>query len=467
MSKKKIVFIWSPATVKPSVTLPNLSISYLSRFLKVHGYDVVNIDLNIILYGYHKEMRLPDNKNKFNSLIIKIIKFVEKFNPDVMCVSNWSGNFPFSLEFIRGYKSRNSDCVVIIGGEPATFTPDEVLGILPEIDFLVRGEGELTLLELCNAINNKKSNFSIIKGISYINRNTNKIVHTHNRDSIKDLDMLPLIDFEEFVFKEKLTNELFNIITTRGCPYGKCSFCSIIKKFNYYRTHSIQYIIKQIKHIIKLYNPVEISINDDDFLTHKIKFLGLTKQIIKNGLKVQFSCGGRGDQLNKENLELLEKAGFIHITAGVENILPKVLALYCKAADIQTYIKNVKKGISSCKDFNISIAVSFIIGSPIETKEDMVKNIEYMRHISHIINRLDISPLCIYPGSGLWERYRKGEFSIFKKSSNISYIDDLYSNLPWVVPYAYLVRNNYYQDKIFEDMLNEISNQINAIPLRS
>lgn len=466
MSKKKIVFIWSPAPVKPSVTIPNLSISYLSRFLKVHGYDVINIDLNTLLYEYYKEIKLPDNKIEFNNLMIKIIKFVEKFNPDVMCVSNWSGNFPFSLEFVRRYKSRNCDCKVIMGGEPATFTPDEVLGILPEIDFLVRGEGELTLLELCNTINNKGSNFSMVKGISYINRNTNKIVHTPNRELIEDLDILPLIDFEEFVFKEKLTNELLNIVTTRGCPYGRCSFCSIIKKFKFYRTNSIQYILKQIKHLIKLYNPLEISINDDDFLSHKIKFLSLTRQIVKNELGVQLSCGGRGDQLNKENLILLEKAGFIHITVGVENILPKVLNLYYKAIDIPTYIKNVKEGISACKDFNISIAASFIIGSPLETKEDMIKNIEYMRHISPIINRLDISPLCIYPGSDLWERYSKGEFSIFKKGSNLPYIDDIYSNLPWVVPHAYLVKNNHYQDGTFERILNESSNQINAIQLR-
>ena len=187
----------------------------------------------------------------------------------------------YNADKLPEYKKRNPEVKIILGGNNATFVPDETLSLIKEIDFLVRGEGQNTILELADALfKNKKVND--IKGISF--RKDNRIINNPDRELIKDINKLPLLDFSSF---QDFKSDNFALMASIGCPYN-CSFCSCPGFWKKYRFYSVDYMIKQIKLLQRLFGDVKIDFWDSNITMNKPWGKSFCNRLIKDKMNMEF-----------------------------------------------------------------------------------------------------------------------------------------------------------------------------------
>ncbi len=291
---------------------------------------------------------------------------------DFVCISSITSTANRAFQIAEKFKNRGIP--VAMGGPHSTFLPDESLNYA---DYVVRGEGEETLEELFDHLENNKS-LDTIKGLSYKNANQ-EIVHNPDRALINDLDEAPIPDFSIVYKWEKA--KVVPVATSRGCPFG-CKFCSVIPMFGRkYRFKSIDRVIEEIKTTAPKRGHVFFI--DDNFAADKRRTKELLRTIIENNIKFEWSAQVRTDVVkDTELIELMEKAGCFAVFIGFESINPKTLSLYNKGqglADIEDAIKIVKK-------HNINIHGMFVLGSDTD-------DIQTIRNTAKFAKKLDIESI--------------------------------------------------------------------------
>ncbi len=325
--------------------------------------------------------------------------------PDIVGISSVTPNFNKAVK-IAGEIKTASDIPIIIGGAHITALPHT----LPEcFDFGIVAEGEQTMLELLNALeNNGRSNsFEHIDGLVY--REANKLIHTKKREMITPLDNIPFPKREilknqwSFSFEDNVS-----MITSRGCPY-KCRFCSSSANWRPFRFHSAEYVVDEIKHLIDVYNPKFINFYDDLFIANKERLAKIVDLIKAEKIneKVQFNCSVRADLLDERTCKLFKEMNLTAIGFGAESGSDKILSYLKK--DTVTVAQN-QETIDLANKYDIRIAASFIIGSPFETKIDILKTYDFINKNKLKMSQVDVYPMTPYPGTEIWDFARKKNF---------------------------------------------------------
>lgn len=356
---------------------PPLGLAYIASYLeKYGGYKDVSIETDI------------------NAVVEK--------KPDVVGISSVTPNFNKAVKIAKEVKIV-LDIPVIIGGAHITALPHT----LPEcFDFGIVGEGEQTMLELLFALekNRHSNSFEHIDGLVYWE--ANKSICTKKREMIKPLDRIPFPKREilknqwSFSFEDNVS-----MITSRGCPY-KCRFCSSSANWRPFRFHSAEYVVDEIKHLIDVYNPKFINFYDDLFIANKerlAKIVDLIK-VEKINEKVQFNCSVRADLLDESTCKLFKEMNLTAIGFGAESGSDKILNYLKK--DTTTVAQN-QETIDLANKYNLRIASSFIIGSPFETKIDLLKTYDFINKNKLKLSQADVYPMTPYPGTEIWDFARQ------------------------------------------------------------
>lgn len=317
---------------------------------------------------------------------------IKKFKPDLICLSSVTQNYNLACQYARLAKKYN--LLVIIGGvhismSPASLTEDMDVGVL--------GEGEETICDLVELflIKHKllKEDLSRVKGIVYIDEDK-KICLTPVRDLITPLDKIPLPARDLF----EIRRETY-LFTSRGCPY-RCAFCASCRFWDKVRFFSAQYVVKEIKHLVKYYKVDTINFCDDIFILDKNRLKEIINLLEKEEIlgKVTFSCSARANLINEEIVQLLKKMGVKSIGLGLESGSPKILE-YLKGPSVT--IQDGIRAINIIKKFGIKIYASFIIGSPQETREDIMKTLKFIKKAK--LFGFDIYVLTPFFNTPVWE----------------------------------------------------------------
>jgi len=452
---KKVTLFWpfSNYDIRDKSLRPALNMAYLSSVLESKNFEVTVVDAKMI-YPLEELYKNPDNA------IEDFVKIIESTNPDLLAIGSWTSTMFFIANFVPKFKANNLDIPIVVGGYNPTFLPKETLELIPQIDILARGEGEFLLLDLIQAMNSKK-NINKVKGITFWKNG--KIVDTPNRQLIKNLDKIPIIDLENFLHIEKMKNSgiTFNIMSSRGCPFS-CNFCSVQKMWSKPRYFSIQYIIKQIKHLNDLYGLLQIPFGDDNFMVNISRARKLSKEIHRNFKDMKFGTNIRLESVSTQLISEFKKYGLDNLLIGIESIIPESLKFFNKTQNPELYIKLIYKSIEILKKSNLnSIILDFIIGAPNETKEDMLKLINFLKSIkkNEFIPILFI--VTLFPGSDLWNFYMNKKIEIYKVETPIElgnlsgpYAKE-YSHLAWMAPTYYRVKNSNMSVEEFESILKE------------
>jgi anaerobic magnesium-protoporphyrin IX monomethyl ester cyclase len=281
-------------------------------------------------------------------------------------------------------KTVNKDIVTIVGGVHFSFTPGESLQIFPEIDYIVRGEGELTIVDLIRTILNEKK-INEVMGISF--QKNKKIIHTQQRPLIENLDNLPYPAYHlveknlrryHFTMMAGRNTQYMILEGARGCDY-QCSFCT---QWNHWgcrwRTKSAKRIADEIEFLNETYGGVFLWFTDDNM---KLSFRGeplyneLHQRRCKDDIMLFFQARIDDIARHPDLITKLREVGTYWILSGVETDSQEILNEYKKGIKTQDAYQAMK----IMKQNDIFSQAMFIIG----TRKDTHESIERLRQYSH------------------------------------------------------------------------------------
>ncbi len=276
-----------------------------------------------------------------------------------------------------------------MGGPHSTFLPEESLQCA---DYVVRGEGEETIVELVEHLESGKSLRDII-GLSY--REGDTLIHNPERPLLQDLDAAPIPDLNLVHNWKKRTT--IPIATSRGCPFG-CRFCSVIQMFGRkYRFKSVERIIKEIKAVASR-KVQHIFFIDDNFAANKKRTKALLKRMIAEDIRVEWSAQVRTDiTRDPELVDLMAQTGCFGVFVGFESINPRTLALYNK----QQKVDDIVHCIETFKKASIYIHGMFVLGGDTDDIETIRSTKKFAKRLGiHSVQFLMLTPL---PGTPVFE----------------------------------------------------------------
>jgi anaerobic magnesium-protoporphyrin IX monomethyl ester cyclase len=378
--KKKIALVNTPfIEVKDNhPLLPPLGLTYLAASLEQNDHEIKIIDCPASNFNHEK-----------------LKKELSSFAPDIVGITSLTPTIDSAFQSARIAKETNPNSQVILGGPHATFLDKEVLSQESAIDIVVRGEGEQTLQEIAQSSNNA-NNLGNIAGITFRNEN-GQILQTPNRAFIKNLDDLPRPAYKYLNLEDyKLFGKLhMPIMASRGCLF-QCSFCVSSQMWGgRYRTRTPKSVADELEWLRDEHGADGVQFHDD-ILTPEVKRITeICDEIIERKINVPWGCQARVDQISKEVLVKLRKAGCNEVSYGIESGCQKIL----DAVKKKTSTEQNEKAIKMAKEAGIFVAVTALIGYPGETKENVKETLDLLRRAEP-----DDIWLCIatpYPGTEL------------------------------------------------------------------
>jgi len=343
---------------------------------------------------------------------------LERFKPDIIGISGFTQNAKTIQNSAETVKNFRRTIPVVIGGPHATAYWDDMLKD-KNVDIIVRGEGEFTILELVNALGSG-SGLTQINGLA-IRKNSSAYL-TPSREIISNLDILPfpawdLIDNKKYYYNPKLVHlrakeNYMAVFSSRGCPY-QCSYCHNMfgKKF---RPRSPENVFEEIHLLYKNYGVRQIEFWDDIFNFDRKRAEKILYLIRVSGMnmKLSFPNGLRSDLLDKDLLKKMKEAGTVHIGVAVETASSGLQ----KAIHKNLNLEKVKDIISQISKLGILARGFFILGFPKETKREMKKTINFaLKSSLHMASFFVLNP---YKGTQIY-------FEVKKLNRNIN--TDFYS----------------------------------------
>jgi anaerobic magnesium-protoporphyrin IX monomethyl ester cyclase len=300
------ILLVNPVTRSVSLSSPDLGLGYLATALKRENHQVDILDC------VNLKMTFEQFENYIADIDVDVIGF-RVFSSDLVSVNK-------SLAIVR---NKCPDIKIILGGAHPSYFPEQTLQYFEKADYAIRGEGEKGLTELIRYITDpniiKRENIPGLIWRENGNIKCNPPFFPEDLDSLGSPDW-KLINPCNYPFQTSYLTKsriVAPLIMTRGCPY-QCTFCAVRsitgKKI---RSHSVSYIIGEIKYLKAEFGIKEICFIDDNFLTFKNLIIDLCEQIIKNNLNIRWSCFGiRLDLVDEKIFSLMEKSGCYLLTVG-------------------------------------------------------------------------------------------------------------------------------------------------------
>jgi len=390
----------------------------------------------LLILAAYVERELPDIEIEILDCQVERLnwqgleKYIESSKPSMVLTSGFTCNVYNCVKTCEIAKKVDEKIITVAGGIHFSFTSEESLANFPEIDIVVRGEGELTIVDLIKTLN-KNGKLNHVQGISYRHRNV--IVHTPSRPLIKNLDSLPYPAYhlvEDYLKQYHFTlmagrNTRYMILeTARGCEY-KCSFCT---QWNHWggtwRTKSTKRIADEIEYLNETYDGVFLWLTDDHV---NLRFRGkqlyeeLRHRRCKDDIMLFFQARTDDVASNADLISKLREVGVYWILCGVET-------------DSEENLNEYKKGITKSDAYNamkilkksdIFSQAMFVIGARRDTRE----SIESLRQYSiDIASDLAIyTTLTPFPGTIYYETAKKNGWI---EDSNYANYDMVHAIMP-------------------------------------
>ncbi|UCF05915.1 MAG: radical SAM protein [bacterium] len=303
-------------------------------------------------------------------------------------------------------KKANPETVTVYGGVHASFTAQDTLQHIREIDIIARGEGEITSLELANCLLRGDRDYSQIDGISF--RDGGEIKHNKPRDRIKDLDQLPypatlLPDWDAYISPlESSDTPSLHTMTSRGCPFN-CIFCSSASMWGkMYSTRSAKNVVDEIELFKNRYGIKGMKFYDSTLTLKKSHIISICDELVERKLDILWECDVRADTVSRELLSEMRDSGCRYIGIGLETVSPKVMSTLRK----QITVEQVEDTMRWAKELGIEAKVFMIMGLPGEDASTALEAVQFIKEHRDDASKIHIGPAQIYPGTPL-EHYAK------------------------------------------------------------
>ncbi|MEX2703306.1 MAG: radical SAM protein [Candidatus Baldrarchaeota archaeon] len=378
----KILLVAPPArsAIKEvlGVTSPPLGLAYIASVLENNGEDVKIIDSlaeNCTLYDIKRE--------------------IDSWGADIVGVTSTTPTFYDALKVAK--IAKESGAVTVLGGPHVTFTAKETLSNYSFVDYVVRGEGEFTMLELVKSIKNGEEPKSVL-GLSY-RAKSGVIKENRPRPPLMNLDALPmpayhLLPMSKYTFQGY---RFATMVTSRGCPF-KCVFCSSSRICGKrWRGHSAERVVNEIEFLTDRYKIKFIEFLDDTFTFDKNRVKEICNEIANRGIDVMWTGSSRVNLFNRELALKIKSAGCQIVYFGVESGSQRILNLMKKGITLEQSVKAIRLA----KEVGINTVASFILGMPDESVEEANATIKFATRLSPDYAQFTICTP--YPGTELYD----------------------------------------------------------------
>jgi radical SAM superfamily enzyme YgiQ (UPF0313 family) len=355
---------------------PPLGISYVAAAFESAGAEVKVIDYLVSRYRTEK-----------------LKTELDTFKPDAVGTTSVTMNFPAAVEIIRDVKEINPSIVTMMGGPHVTFDAENTLKKHPEIDLLVLGEGERTIMELTPFIKDRPS-WPEIRGIAYVDGEG--VMITESRSFVQDIDSLPLPSRHLLPISRYLALGFpVSIITSRGCP-NQCIFCQGRRMVG----HRVRYrdpmkVVDEIEEILS-YGFARINIADDLFVSKKERAQAICREILRRKLNFTWSAFSRVNTVDFDTLHLMHEAGCDTVSFGIESGNSEMLKRIRKGITIN----QARKAVDLCKEVGIMPHASFMVGLPGETQATLLDTQAFAQSLGVLYGYHHLAP---FPGTTVRE----------------------------------------------------------------
>lgn len=296
--------------------------------------------------------------------------------------------------------AKRAGAVTVMGGPHVTFMDAETLSD-PNVDYVVRGEGEQTAVALVDAVANGLP-LEQVAGISFMR--DERVVRTPDRPPSEELDSMPipardLLDMDRYRSAEMAKRKLTSIISSRGCP-SACNFCSSSKfSGRKWRARSVDSLIAEIKLVTGEYGFGGVAFLDDNLTLDPKRVMELSKAIISEGLDIKWWCFSRMDTVvrNPEMAEWMGRSGCRYVFMGIESANQNSLDAYSKRASTG----HAGQAVDILKKNGIETLGAYILGAPDETREMIEETIRFSLKLD--TGGVQYTLLTPYPGTALYD----------------------------------------------------------------
>ncbi|MBN1336052.1 MAG: cobalamin-dependent protein [Deltaproteobacteria bacterium] len=356
--------------------MPGLGLPSLAAWLEHRGHRVYIVDGHVERMDVHTPERL-----------------LARFRPDLVGITAMTPVVPAALAVARACRRLFPGVPIVLGGAHPTVLPEDVLAH-SEVDFVVRGEGEVTLAELVEG-----SDPATLAGLSW--RAVDGIVHNPDRPLLPDLDALPspawhLLPLSRYRPGLGTYRKLpaVSLMTARGCP-NRCTYC-----FNLFghqvRRQTPTRVVEEVRRLRAVHGIRQIQFYDDTFTLRKDWVLELCGRFAREVPDVAWTCYGRVDTVDADMLDSMARAGCHQICFGVESGDPEVL----RTVEKHITIDQVRTAVRLAREAGIRPRGTFMIGNQGETPASMQRTIDLA--LSLDIDVALFSVATPYPGTAFY-----------------------------------------------------------------
>ena len=364
---------------------PNLPIgsAYLAAVLEKSGHELTVIDCPALGID-HEKLRAK----------------IASFEPDVVGITSVTPTIKSALKASHVSKEACPNASVILGGPHVTYMYEQILREYPEVDIVVRGEGEQTLPELVRHVANS-DDLQTISGIAF--RKKEQIIRTPDRPLIQNLDDLPrpayhYFSLERYRFWGKI---VLPIMTSRGCPFH-CAYCvSCRMAGNQYRTRSPKNVVDELEWLKDVHKADAFTFYDDAFTYDKNRVIEICEEMKARKIAPPWDCQSRVDHISREVLAKMREANCQLIFFGIESGSQKILNAVGKG----TTVEQNEKAVMLAKEVGLPVAIAVIFGYPGETMDTLQQTLDFIRRMEP-----DMLYICFatpFPGTELYDLVKK------------------------------------------------------------
>lgn len=381
-----------PKQWKNKNPFPPLGTLYAASLLRKNGFDVSLFDTNLLDSPKSIQPILHQKKPEYLVIYDDGFNYLTK-----MCLTNMR---EACFEMIKYGKNHN--CTVIICSSDST---DHFSDYIEKgADFILQGEGEITLLELLKSLEENKS-IDNLQGIAF---KKNDLIQVNKKREVQQiLDEFPLpawdlVDIESYrkIWKQSGQQFTLNIATTRGCPY-KCNWCAKPIYGNRYNAHSPEYIVNEIEYLKQNFGVSRFWMCDDIFGLKPNWVQEFNAKLKEQNLKISYYIQSRVDLLLKEDtIDCLAESGLEEVWVGAESASQKIL----DAMDKGTTVEQIYKATKILKGKNIKVAFFLQFGYLTENQEDITKTIAMVKEL--MPDNIGVSVSYPLPGTKFYDKVK-------------------------------------------------------------
>ncbi len=361
---------------------PPLGLASLAASAKARGHDVTLVDMQgSLMDGPELERRLLAER------------------PDLVGITAMTPTVPEALRVARVARAIVPRARVVLGGVHPTLDPRGVLEH-PEVDFVIRGEGERPLAELADAL----ARGGPTDDVDGLCRRTGDAFAIRPRArAVADLDELPSADYGAFPVERYVEHFAhlrglrgISMIVSRGCPF-QCSFCAVHQTMSRtWRTRSPARVVDDIVALKERWGIAGVWFKDSIFNLNRKWTAEFCRLLVERKVGVTWQALTRIDLVDEAELAMMRDAGLTQLDLGIESGSPRTLRKLRKGIDVE----QIREKVRLAKRY-VNVFGFFMIGIPGEQVEDVEQTFALARELD--LDRWSWSIYSPLPGSALFD----------------------------------------------------------------